>query len=141
MAADPDMYENILIHDAARPFVSRKTIDDILEKLAVYRAVNVATPSPDTILEIDENHMIKSVPDRTYLRRAQTPQSFKSDLIRKAHGLALENNFTNSSDDCLLVSKFNLAPVYVLEGDPLNIKITYLIDLQIAEKYLSIFLE
>ncbi|MCP4216884.1 MAG: NTP transferase domain-containing protein, partial [bacterium] len=54
MAADPEIYGNILIHDAARPFISKKIIDDILEKLETYSAVNLAIPSADTILEIDE---------------------------------------------------------------------------------------
>jgi len=133
MAADASEYENILIHDAARPFISRSLIDTILDTLEKYRAVNVAIPSADTILEIDDAHLIRSVPDRNFLRRAQTPQSFKLDLIRQAHQLALQNNITDSSDDCLLISRLKLDTVFVVEGDPLNIKITYPMDMGIAE--------
>jgi 2-C-methyl-D-erythritol 4-phosphate cytidylyltransferase len=123
-------YENVLIHDAARPFVSKKIINGILETLNRYSAVNVAIPSSDTIIEIDETNFIKDVPDRIYLRRVQTPQAFKSDLIQKAHRLAVENNITDATDDCSLI--------YVVEGSPLNIKITYPIDLQMAEKILQL---
>lgn len=136
MAAEEGGYENVLIHDAARPFVSGKIIDDILAALETYSAVNVAIPSADTILEIDENRFIKNVPDRKYLRRVQTPQAFKLELIRKAHQLALEKGFNNATDDCALVLKQNLAPVYVVEGSEKNIKITYPQDLLIAEKIL-----
>jgi ribitol-5-phosphate 2-dehydrogenase (NADP+) / D-ribitol-5-phosphate cytidylyltransferase len=134
MAAQPGEFENILIHDAARPFISREIIDSILEKLTVYPAVNIGVPSSDTILEVDDNNLIKSVPNRNYLRRAQTPQSFKLTLIQQAHRLAKEHGVKGSSDDCMLILRFNLAPVYVMEGDPLNIKITYPIDFLLAEK-------
>lgn len=137
LAAASSQYENVLIHDAARPFVSKKIIDDVLDRLETYSAVNVAVPSPDTVIEIDDNQLIKKVPDRNYLRRVQTPQAFKLELIQKAHRLALENNITNATDDCSLVLDLNLAPVYVVEGSQMNIKITYPFDLQVAQKILE----
>lgn len=137
-AAGPETYGNVLIHDAARPFVSKEIIDDILEKLDTCAAVNVAIPSPDTIVEIDDGDFIKNVPDRRYLRRVQTPQGFQLSVIREAHRLALENNITDATDDCSLILKLNLAPVSVIEGSPLNIKITYPMDLQLAEKIMEI---
>ncbi len=137
-AAAPGDYENVLIHDAARPFVSKRIIDDILEKLNTYSAVNVAILSPDTIIEIKKNNLIKKVPDRNFLRRVQTPQAFKLDLIQKAHRLAKENNITNATDDCSLILNLKLAPIYVVEGSQSNIKITYPLDLQIARKILEI---
>ncbi|MGE5341408.1 MAG: IspD/TarI family cytidylyltransferase [Candidatus Omnitrophota bacterium] len=139
-AADPDVYENILIHDAARPFISRPLITRILETLVHYSAVNTATPSTDTIFEIDADHTIRRIPDRTSLRCAQTPQSFKLPLIRQAHQLAIDHHLTDSSDDCTLICRFNLSPVYVLDGDPSNMKITYTSDLHAAEKILETFI-
>jgi 2-C-methyl-D-erythritol 4-phosphate cytidylyltransferase len=136
-AAGAGDYENVLIHDAARPLVSKKIIDDILEKLDTHSAVNVAIMSPDTIVQVDENQLVRNVPDRKYLRRVQTPQAFKLELMQKAHQLALENGITNATDDCSLVLKLKLAEVYVVEGSQLNIKITYPIDLHIAEKILE----
>jgi 2-C-methyl-D-erythritol 4-phosphate cytidylyltransferase len=137
-AAAPGEYENVLVHDAARPFVSKKIIDDILTALNTYAAVNIAISSPDTIIEINHKNLVKNVPDRKYLRRVQTPQGFKWDLIQKAHQLALEKGITNATDDCSLILTFKLADTYVVEGSPLNIKITYPLDIQIAEKFLKI---
>ncbi len=131
--ANPKDYENVLIHDAARPFVSKEIIDNILAALETHSAVNVAVPSPDTIIEIDADNFIKNVPERNYLRRVQTPQAFKLDLIQKAHRLALENNITDATDDCSLILKLNLAPIYVVEGSERNIKITYSQDLKLAK--------
>ncbi|HLP44446.1 MAG TPA: 2-C-methyl-D-erythritol 4-phosphate cytidylyltransferase [Candidatus Kapabacteria bacterium] len=137
-AANPGEYQNVLIHDAARPFVSKTIIDNTLAALETHSAVNVAIPSSDTIIEINHDHYIKSVPDRTYLRRVQTPQAFKLDLIQKAHCLALENNITNATDDCSLILKLDLAPIYVVEGSERNIKITYPLDLQFAQNILAL---
>ena len=136
-AAPAGEYENVLIHDAARPFVSKKIIDNLLEKLETYAAVNVAVPSPDTIIQIDENNLIVSVPDRKYLRRVQTPQAFKLELIRQAHNLALEQGIANATDDCSLILKLKLADIYVVEGSERNIKITYPQDLPFAERMLA----
>ena len=137
-AAGHETYGKVLIHDAARPFVSKEIIDHMLAKLDTCTAVNVAIPSPDTIIEIDDRDFIKDVPDRRNLRRVQTPQGFRLPLIREAHRLALENDITNATDDCSLILRLNLAPVCVIEGSPLNIKITYPVDLQMAEKILEI---
>jgi len=137
-AAAAGAYENVLLHDAARPFVSKKIIDDILAALDTYTAVNIAVPSPDTIIEINDKNLVKNIPARKYFRRVQTPQGFKWDLIQKAHQLALEKGITNATDDCSLILTFKLADIFVVAGSPLNIKITYPSDLQIAEKILTI---
>ncbi len=139
IAADPNEYENILIHDGARPFLSKKIIDEVLVALKDHSAVTVAVETTDTILVLDEKNYIGDVPDRKTLRRVQTPQGFKLQLIREAHQKAIQENIFNSSDDCLLVSRMKLAPVYVVDGSPLNIKITYPMDLMLADKILDIF--
>jgi ribitol-5-phosphate 2-dehydrogenase (NADP+) / D-ribitol-5-phosphate cytidylyltransferase len=136
-AADPVEFENVLIHDAARPFVSTNIIDNILEKLDTYSAINVAVPSVDTIIQVGEDGLLQSVPDRKYLRRVQTPQAFKLDLILKAHHMALARKMTDATDDCSLVLTFKLAPIYVVEGRPENIKITYPMDLTMSEMILD----
>ena len=62
----------------------------------------------------------------------------KSNMVRVAHRLAKENNIFNATDDCSLILNLKLAPVYVVEGSQLNIKITYPLDLQIAQKIIEI---
>ncbi len=136
MAVEEGAYENVLIHDAARPFVSHDIIDRILAALETHEAVNVGIPSADTLVEMDEKGFIKAVPDRARFRRVQTPQAFKLKLIRRAHTLALERGLSSATDDCGLILRMDLAPVFVVEGSITNIKITYPSDLPIAEKIL-----
>ncbi len=137
-AASELEFENVLIHDAVRPFVSQKMIDDVLEALLKYDAVDTAIPSPDTIIKINDDSFIEEIPNRKYLRRGQTPQGFKLSIIKKAHKLAMEENFKGATDDCSLVLRYSLSPVYVVEGSNNNIKITYPIDIYIADKIFQV---
>lgn len=122
---------NVLIHDCARPFVSQRIINESIDALTQYDAVNVGIPCTDTIIYV-ENNIIKEVPNRDNLLNVQTPQSFKLSVIKKAHSLAL--NETLFTDDCSLVLKYNLAEVFVIKGDTNNIKITYPQDYYLAEQ-------
>ena len=72
------------------------------------------------------------------MRRGQTPQAFKYSIIRKAHELAKNNTSVQVTDDCGLIKFFNLGEIYVVEGDDYNIKITYPIDIDIADKLFQI---
>jgi 2-C-methyl-D-erythritol 4-phosphate cytidylyltransferase len=125
---------NVLIHDAVRPFVTQKIINDCINALEKYNAINVAIESSDTILEIDENNFIKNVPNRKFLRRVQTPQCFKLDIIKKAHEFANNDSNFQPTDDCGMVLKYNISPIYVVNGDEKNIKITYPSDIVIAKE-------
>lgn len=125
---------NVLIHDCARPFVSQRIINECIESLKTYKAINVAIPAVDTIIEV-ENRLIKKVLDRSKLMQCQTPQCFKLSIIKKAHELAKEDK--SFTDDCSLVVKYNLSDVYVVEGDVKNIKITYADDIYMAQKILK----
>ncbi len=124
----------VLIHDAVRPFVSEKVISDVLESLKKYDAVDVAIPSYDTIIKINDSMIIEDIPSRKYLWRGQTPQAFKLSVIRKAHYLAKEDGFLEATDDCSLVLKYGLADVYVISGEDRNIKITTPLDMYLADK-------
>ncbi len=130
-ACDDEDY--VIIHDAVRPFVSQKIINDVIHATIKYNAVDTAIPSADTIIKINEEQFIDEIPNRSFLRRGQTPQGFKCKLIRQAHIKAIADGITNSTDDCSLILRMGI-PVYVVEGDEQNIKITYPIDLHIADK-------
>ena len=71
-----------------RPLVSQRIIDDVVKALDTHRAVNVAVPSADTIIEVDGD-FITNIPDRSRLRRGQTPQAFDRQLIAEAYEKAL----------------------------------------------------
>ena len=137
ISAVKDSDSVVLIHDAVRPFVSSRIIDDCFEALKIHKAVNVAIQSSDTIVQIDENNIIKSIPKRKTLRRCQTPQCFDYKIIKKAHELALADNAKDITDDCGLILKYNLADIYTVTGSENNIKITYPIDLEIAKLILK----
>ena len=121
---------NVLIHDGARPFVSQKIINDCIEGLKKFDALGVAIESNDTMIKLDEKGFICEIPQRASLRRIQTPQCFKADIIKKAHELAKEDKSLVVTDDCGMVLRFNLAKIAVIEGDNANIKITHQSDLQ-----------
>ena len=127
---------NVIIHDCARPFLTQKIIKDCIEALKKYNAVDVAIPSADTIIKVDENNVIQHIPQRAKLRRGQTPQCFKLSTIKKAHQLS--KNDTNFTDDCGLIVKYNLGEVFVVEGDVENIKVTYPSDIFMADKLFQI---
>lgn len=128
-----DEEANVLIHDAVRPFITVEIINECIEKLKEYNAVNVAIESSDTIVEVNEKNIIQNIPKRKFLRRCQTPQCFKLSLIKQAHKLAKEDKASDITDDCGLVIRYSLSDIYVVNGSDKNIKITYPIDLDIAE--------
>ena len=131
-----DKEANVLIHDCARPFLTQKIISDCVEALKTHSAIDVAIPATDTVIEVDERDIISNIPDRSKLRRGQTPQCFKLSLIKKAHELSKgDKKFT---DDCGLIVKYNLADVFVVEGDVENIKVTYPSDIFMADKLFQI---
>lgn len=128
-----DTNAKVLIHDGVRPFISQKIINNCIEALNFYKAVNVAVESSDTIFEINDKNIIKNIPERKFLKRCQTPQCFDINIIKSAHELAVKDSLYNFSDDCGLVLKYNLSDIYVVDGSMYNIKITYPIDIEIAE--------
>ena len=125
----------VLIHDAIRPFLSYKIISEVVKKLDTYPAVDVAIPTADTIIKVStEKKVIMDVPDRRSLMRGQTPQGFKLKVIKKAHELADKEGLIESVDDCSLVLRYNMGNIYVIRGEPSNIKLTYLEDVYLAER-------
>ena len=129
-----DENSNLIFHDAARPFITNKIIDDVIKALKKYSAVDVAIPSSDTIIEINDDKEITKIPKRKYLYRGQTPQAFDYKIIKKAHDLAIENKKSDFTDDCGIVLHYELSNIYVVSGADSNLKITHPIDTYIADK-------
>jgi len=123
----------VLVHDSVRPFLSHKVIDDLVAAVKTHKAVDTVIASADTLVEVDEDGFINNIPDRSLFRRGQTPQAFSRDLILEAHQRALTDGITNATDDCQLVMRLG-QKVFTVNGDEQNIKITYPIDLHIADK-------
>ena len=128
-----DDTDYVLVHDAVRPFVTNRILEDLIAAVQVHGAVDTVIPSADTIVEVDCAGFIKSIPNRSALRRGQTPQAFDYRLVRDAHHQAAGDGVENATDECSLVLRMG-HKVFVVEGDEQNIKITYPLDLHIADK-------
>jgi 2-C-methyl-D-erythritol 4-phosphate cytidylyltransferase len=123
--------EIVIIHDGARPFVSAGLIDRCVEVAAERDAVVVGLPVRDTIKVVSEDHWIQTTPERSSLWEIQTPQVFKRELIVAAHQQA-ERESAQVTDDAMVVERLGI-PVYVLEGEQTNFKITVPDDVRLAE--------
>lgn len=122
----------VLIHDGARPLIKQDVIQETMLKTLKYGAVSVMTKTTDTIKEVDESGRIIRTIDRSKLFNTQTPQGFKTSLIKEAHEKLKDGNFT---DDCSMLEELNI-PVYIVNGSYTNIKITVKNDLDFAKIYI-----
>ena len=126
---------NILLHDAARPFVSGKIISDVCSALVEHEAVVVAVSSTDTVYEMQDG-CVARIPNRSTIMRAQTPQAFRLELIAEAYNeeLGIRNEElewgngvkVTATDDCGIVHK-NLpnTAIHIVFGEEQNKKITF----------------
>jgi len=125
---------NLIFHDAARPLISQRIITDVVKSMDSYNAVDVAINSADTIIEVEKD-IITSIPDRVKMRRGQTPQGFKQQVIARAYELALRDKDFKATDDCGIVSKYlPNEPIFVVQGEEVNMKLTYPEDTYLLDK-------
>jgi ribitol-5-phosphate 2-dehydrogenase (NADP+) / D-ribitol-5-phosphate cytidylyltransferase len=135
----PGEDRNLLFHDAVRPLLSGRIISDCVAALQRYEAVDVAIPSADTIIVTrthgSDGEFITDVPDRSRLRRGQTPQAFRLSTIRKAYEIASDDPHFQATDDCSVVLKYLPdVPIHVVPGEEHNVKVTKPVDIFIADK-------
>lgn len=121
-------YEYVMIHDGARPYVSSKILDDTKQCLSKHNACLAMVDCKDTIKKVIDNKVVKTY-DRTTLKNAQTPQSFKTSLIIEAYQKAIADNFI-ATDDASIYEVYGKDDVYVIEGSYDNIKITTIEDIK-----------
>ena len=113
----------ILIHDAARPFVSAALISRAIDAAGRTGAAIPAVPVTDTVKLIDAKGDVEATPERARLRIAQTPQAFRYDAILDAHRRAAREGRHDFTDDAALAEWAGLT-VATFEGDPANMKLT-----------------
>ena len=120
---------SLLLHDAARPYVSQRIIAEVCQALESHEAVTVAVPSTDTIYITDRNRLT-SMPPRDTVWRAQTPQAFRLSTIAEAFERALREGNIAATDDVGIVYRYMPeTPVFIVPGEEQNRKITYKEDL------------
>lgn len=116
---------SILLHDAARPFVSQRIIADVCNALKEHEAVVVAIPSTDTVYEMADG-CVARIPNRATIMRAQTPQAFRLSLIGEAYDIALNSENMQVTDDCGVVFNYMpTQPIHIVLGEEQNKKITF----------------
>ena len=131
----------VLIHDGARPFVTKDLISDVVSNVTMYGAAIAAVPCTDTIKITDENGMIISTTDRKLTWAAQTPQGFYLNDIYHAYEFVLSGKNVSIpldmiTDDAMVYQLyFPDRKVKAVKSDPGNIKITRAQDLRIAETF------
>jgi 2-C-methyl-D-erythritol 4-phosphate cytidylyltransferase len=124
--------EYVIIHDGARPLIKSGVISQVMDCVTLYNAVSVMTKTTDTIKEVDsEGNIIRTI-DRSKLYNTQTPQAFKTEIIKKAHLKLKDQSYT---DDCSMLEALNI-PVKMVLGSYTNIKITTKSDLDFAKLYI-----
>ena len=132
LLACPKNSKKILIHDAARPFVSQKIIKSCIDGLDRYKAVVTSIPATDTVIKVVDNEVI-NVEDRKHLFFNQTPQGFDYKTIMNAHKI----NKKDVTDDISLLD-LNQTKCKIIQGSPQNIKITTLEDIHTAKSILNL---
>ncbi|MDU7505777.1 MAG: 2-C-methyl-D-erythritol 4-phosphate cytidylyltransferase [Clostridia bacterium] len=135
LAAMPSAWDQVLIHDGARPILREELVQRLTGGLLQAPAVVPALPVTDTVKRVDgQGYILETVP-RADLRRVQTPQAFEVSLLRQCHARAVPEG-QEVTDDAALLEAYG-ERVLTVAGDPYNIKVTVPTDLPLADLYLK----
>lgn len=126
----------VLIHEAARPFVTEEILRQNILGALKTGAVDTCIPTSDTIVHSKDGKEIDSIPQRKTYFRGQTPQTFSYDVILEAHQKAIEEGIEDASDDCQLALRLG-KKISIVPGDEDNLKITNAFDLKVAEIFIN----
>lgn len=127
--------DTVLIHDAARPFVSEAVISAVLDALETHEAALAALPVTDT-LKHSRDGLVQATQSRENLWRAQTPQGFHFSAIDNAHRKAADQQVRGLTDDAAVAEWAGL-DVAIVTGEAINIKLTTQEDFSLAEAQLK----
>ncbi len=132
LMADPPA--KVVLHDAARPFVSTQIVHDVVEALEQHEAVDVAIPTTDTII-VERDGFIQSIPKRNHIYRGQTPQGFHFAPLLRAYQEVGASRLSEFTDDCGIYMECNpMGRVRIVKGSSENIKITEDLDMVLADE-------
>lgn len=126
----------IVTHDAVRPFVTHRILEENIEMAKKYGACDTVVPATDTIVRSDDNATITEIPDRSKLYQGQTPQSFNAAKLRELYE-SLSAEEKDILTDAAKIFAIRGEKVYLVNGEVYNIKITYPYDLKVAETLLK----
>ena len=123
----------VIVHDAVRPLVSASLISRTIDAAAAHGAAIAALPATDTVKRGNQDRVIVGTLPRSEIFLAQTPQAFRTVALREA--LSLSASGQEATDEATLVERAG-HPVHLVDGDPQNLKITTVEDLELAERLL-----
>lgn len=126
----------IVTHDAVRPFVTLRIIEENIEAVLKYGACDTVVSATDTIVRSDNGEEIAEIPNREYMYQGQTPQSFRVEMLKKLYAQLTEDEKEILTDACKIFVMKNV-PVRLVRGETLNMKITTVNDLKIAQAIVS----
>jgi len=132
LRAVPAPVEVVLVHDAVRPFVQAREVQNVVEAVRAHGAASLAVPVADTLRAVDEEVFGETVP-RDGLYRMQTPQGFRRAWLEEAHRLAVDEKETPATDDVGLVQRAG-RDVHRVRGHQRNFKITTKGDWMLAQQ-------
>ena len=115
--------EFVMIHDGVRPFLTTKHLEALKAALKTEDAALLMVPLIDTIKEVKGGYVVHT-PERSNYMSAQTPQAFRTELIKKCHEEAKKHPEIVASDDAMLAELFSDTKIKVVEGSYDNIKVT-----------------
>lgn len=119
----------ITVHDGARPLPSAGMIMRVVEACGRHHGAIPVVEVTDSLRRVDGTPV-----DRAAFRAVQTPQAFRADLLRRAYTLPYRTEFT---DDASVMTAAGFSDIAMVDGDPMNIKITRPADIEVAEVYLT----
>lgn len=122
----------ILTHDSVRPFVTQRMIEENIDAVYEYGAVNTVSPAIDTIVVSDDGKTITDVPDRTRMFLGQCPQTFRLTQLKELYA-ALTDAEREKLTDASKIYIMKGLPVYLVRGEVSNIKITTPADYKMAQ--------
>ncbi len=126
----------IVTHDAVRPFVTARIIEENIEAALKYGATDTVVPATDTIVESQDGKVLSAIPDRSKLYQGQTPQAFKAKELKDLYYSLTEEEKDILTDACKIFSMKG-HDVHMISGEVHNIKITYPYDLRVAKALLD----
>lgn len=128
--AGPDNY--IITHDSVRPFITSRILNDNIDAVLKYQACDTVIPATDTIVVSEDGERISEIPVRSRMYQGQTPQSFQIDLLKELYQSLDEQEKAVLTDACKMAVVRD-RKVYLVKGEPSNLKITTVSDYKIAQ--------
>lgn len=135
LEATHDDVNVVLVHDAVRPFLTQRMVEEVVTTARAKGAAIIALPMKDTVKQVGADRVIERTVDRQSLWLAQTPQAFRRDWLLAAHRKAHAEG-VRATDDAYLIEWYG-HPVSVVEGSGENIKVTRPEDMIIGEAILA----